>query len=87
MFEKTGALTKNQVAAVVETIFEGMKEALLLNDKIEVRGLGSFRLKSMKERTARNPRTGEQVTVPAKKRIHFKVGQPFHELLNPEGKK
>ena len=85
--EKATELTKNQVAVIVESIFDGMKEALQRNEKIEIRGFGNFRVKNMKERTGRNPRTGQQVSVPAKKRIHFKVGQPFHDLLNPDDKK
>ncbi len=86
VFEKTSELTKNQVAVIVESIFDGMKEALQRNERVEIRRFGNFTLKDMKERAGRNPRTGEQVTVPAKKKIHFKVGKPFHDLLNPADK-
>lgn len=80
--EKVEGLTKKQVEAIVNTIFDGMKDALATGGKIEIRGFGNFRLKQRNEKTARNPRTGEQVQVASKKVVHFKTGKPFHVALN-----
>ncbi|HSW64429.1 MAG TPA: HU family DNA-binding protein [Dissulfurispiraceae bacterium] len=80
--EKVEGLTKKQVETIINTVFEGMKEALAKGEKIEIRGFGNFRLKIREGKTARNPKTGEKVQVPPKRAIHFKVGKPFHDALN-----
>lgn len=80
--DKVEGLTKKQVEAIINTIFEGMKDALAKGEKIEIRGFGNFRLKVREGKVARNPKTGEKVQVPSKRAIHFKVGKPFHDALN-----
>lgn len=80
--ERVEGLTKKQVETIINTIFDGMKEALARGEKIEIRGFGNFRLKQRNAKTARNPRTGEKVQVPAKRVLHFKIGKPFHNALN-----
>lgn len=80
--ERVEGLTKNQTEIIINTIFEGMKGAIARGEKIEIRGFGNFRLNQKNAKTARNPRTGEKVQVPAKKTVHFKVGKPFHKALN-----
>jgi integration host factor subunit beta len=82
--EQVEGLTRKQVETVVETIFDGMKEALRRDEKIEIRGFGNFKTKIRNAKTARNPRTGEKVEVPPKRAIHFKIGKPFNEALNPK---
>ncbi|HIJ59346.1 MAG TPA: integration host factor subunit beta [Nitrospirae bacterium] len=82
--EKTIGLTRKQAETIIETIFDGMKEALSRNEKIEIRGFGNFKVKHRKPKIARNPRTGENVEVAAKRAVHFKVGRLFHEALNPK---
>jgi integration host factor subunit beta len=80
--ERVEGLTKKQVETIINTIFDGMKEALSRGEKIEIRGFGNFRVKQRNAKTARNPRTGEKVEVPAKNVLHFKLGKPFHDALN-----
>jgi integration host factor subunit beta len=80
--EKVEGLTKKQVEVIINTVFDGMKEALARGEKIEIRGFGNFRLKQREGKVARNPKTGEKVQVPAKKALHFKIGKPFHNALN-----
>lgn len=82
--EKVKGLTKKQVETIVDTIFDGMKEALARGEKIEIRGFGNFKTKHRRAKLARNPRTGEKVEVPEKRAIHFKIGKPFHQALNPK---
>lgn len=82
--EKAEGLTKKQVETIINTIFDGMKDALAKGEKIEIRGFGNFRIKQRNAKVARNPRTGEKVEVPAKRVLHFKVGKPFHDSLNKE---
>ncbi|MBF0559721.1 MAG: integration host factor subunit beta [Nitrospirae bacterium] len=80
--ERVEGLTKKQVETIINTVFDGMKDALTRGEKIEIRGFGNFRIKQRNAKIARNPRTGEKVEVPSKKVLHFKLGKPFHDALN-----
>ncbi len=68
-------IPKNRAEVVVNAVFDSMKQALLEDDRVELRGFGSFSIRNYDARTGRNPRTGEEVHVEAKKSIHFKVGK------------
>ena len=69
---------------VVQTMFDCMCEGLAEDGNIEIRNFGIFRVKSTPERQARNPKTSEIITVPAKRHIHFKPGQEMKMLINRE---
>lgn len=69
---------------VVQTMFDCMCEGLAQDGNIEIRNFGIFKVKSTPERQARNPKTSEIITVPAKKHIHFKPGQEMKILINNE---
>ncbi len=69
---------------VVQTMFDCMCEGLAREGNIEIRNFGIFKVKSTPERQARNPKTSEIITVPAKKHIHFKPGQEMKILINRE---
>ena len=84
--EKVSDLTRTQTEIVVDTVIESIQNALIKGDKVEIRGFANFRLKMRKPRQARNPKTGEQVEVPAKKVLFFKVGKELKEMLNSEHK-
>ena len=77
-------LTKKHSEVIVDTVFKSIIDALHRGEKIELRGFGSFRLRSRKSRTGRNPKTGEKVEVPTKKIPYFKPGQELKELINRE---
>ena len=62
---KTG-LTKNETESVVDGLFEGIIDSLKTGKRIEIRGFGSFNIRHKNFRQARNPRTGEKVTVDPK---------------------
>ena len=82
--EKVEGLTRKQTEIIVDTVFDGIKDALAKGEKIEIRGFGNFRLKQRRPRRARNPKTGEGVDVPSKRVLHFKVGKALKDALNPE---
>ncbi len=82
MTEKYPYLTHRDVEAIVNTVFDEMKEALLDGGRIEIRGFGSFKIKERKERTGRNPKTGEPVEVPHTRLPYFKVGRELQERIN-----
>src|SRR5882757_3654764 len=75
-------LTKKQAETIVNIIFDSIVDSLRTGQKIELRGFGSFRLRSRKSRTGRNPKTGEKVEVPSKKIPYFKPGKELKELIN-----
>lgn len=77
-----GDLTRRDADVIVETIFTGMIEALRADDKIEIRGFGSFRSRQRKPRTGRNPKTGERVEVPAKRVPYFKPSKELRDQVN-----
>lgn len=72
--DKTG-LTQLQIKEIVQLTFEGIVETLLEEGRVELRNFGVFQVKTRKARQARNPRTGRQVSVPAKSVVVFKPGK------------
>ena len=79
---KTSILTKKQTEIVVNILFDSIKEALAAGDKIEIRGFGSFRIRSRRNREGRNPKTGQTVEVPDKKVPFFKAGKELKGLVD-----
>ena len=75
-------LTKKQAEAIVNLVFDSIVDSLRAGEKIELRGFGSFRLRSRKSRMGRNPKTGAKVDVPSKKIPYFKPGKELKELIN-----
>ena len=84
--EKAG-ITRVKAEAIVNTIFDTMVEALMRDDRIEIRGFGSFVNRKYDAYQGRNPRTGEIINVEEKKLPFFKVGKELKEDINNGGKK
>lgn len=79
---KIDYLTKKQIEAIVDMIFECMRDKLSTGEKIELRGFGNFKVKERNARVARNPKTGEKLEIPPQKAIHFKMSKSLKEALN-----
>ena len=75
-------LTKKDAERLVEIVFESVIETLNAGEKIELRGFGSFRVRSRGSRRGRNPKTGDPVDIPAKRVPYFKPGKELKELIN-----
>ena len=82
VFEVVGTISKKDTQYVVNTIFDGMVEALKRDDKIEIRGFGSFRVKERGARVGRNPRSGDKVMIETKKRPFFRPGKELRKRIN-----
>jgi integration host factor subunit beta len=67
---------------VVNTVFGDMKKALIGGERVEIRGLGSFKVKQYDGYKGRNPRTGEVIEVAPKKLPFFKVGKELKEKVD-----
>ncbi|MEE9240871.1 MAG: HU family DNA-binding protein [bacterium] len=78
-------LTKKDTERVVNIVFGSIISALAQNDKVELRGFGSFRVRSRDSRDGRNPRTGETVQIPPKKVPFFKAGKELREMVDNKG--
>ncbi len=74
--ENTGIIRKD-VAVVVDALFQGIKDILAEGHHIEIRGFGTFRLKTRKPRMGRNPKTDEKVPVPERTVPTFKFSREF----------
>ena len=72
--DKAG-LSMKVAKEVVNTFFDAHIDSILDDERIEIRGFGSFVNKSYDSYTGRNPKTGEKISVPAKKLPFFKVGK------------
>ena len=75
-------LPLRDVDEAVKTILESMSEALSNGQRIEIRGFGSFSLSQREQRVGRNPKSGEQVIVPAKCVPHFKPGKELRQRVD-----
>lgn len=75
-------ITKSRAELVVNCVFDAMTAALERGEGIEIRGYGSFTVRSYKPYDGRNPRTGNQVAVPSKRLPFFKVGKELKTLVN-----
>ncbi len=67
---------------VVNTFFGDMEKALVQGERVEIRGLGSFKVKSYDGYKGRNPKTGEIIEVGPKKLPFFKVGKELKERVD-----
>jgi len=83
--ESVKGLSFKDAELVVDTIFEAMAGALAKGDRIEIRGFGSFEIRTRKPRQGRNPKTGSAVSVPEKKVPFFKVGKELRVRANKPG--
>lgn len=77
-------LPRNEAESVVETIFESIIQALKSDDKIEIRGFGSFRTRQRRGRIGRNPKTGAKVEVPPKRIPFFKPSKELKDFVNTD---
>ncbi len=75
-------LTLKKAEIVVNAIFENMVDSLLLNERIELRGFGSLKIKYYEGYQGRNPRTGDIIRIEDKRLPIFKVGKELEERIN-----
>ena len=74
---------KNLAAKMVDSLFVAMRGSLIQGNRIEIRGFGVFQVKDTRPKpAARNPRTGEIIYVPARRKTHFKPGRLLKEALH-----
>lgn len=74
LFEKLG-LNKKDAKDLVEAFFEEIKECLESGEQVKLSGFGNFDLRTKNERPGRNPKTGEDIPIKARRGVTFRPGQ------------
>ena len=75
---------KKDLEKFINIILGELKQTLKRGERVELRGFGIFSTKDQKARISRNPKTGEKVSTPKKKTIHFKMAKDLFKKLNNE---
>lgn len=73
--------TKKQAQEIVDKVFDGIKSSLKKRDPVAISGFGTFKVKETKARMGRNPKTGEQIQIPAKKKVTFRASKELKTLV------
>ena len=79
---ETLGLNKVESKELVETFFNEIKRSLKNNEDVKISGFGSFKILNKKERPGRNPKTGEPVTISARKVVTFKAGPKLRKRIS-----
>ncbi|BCU08276.1 integration host factor subunit alpha [Allochromatium tepidum] len=74
LFEELG-LNKREAKDIVEMFFEEIRAALERGEQVKLSGFGNFDLREKKERPGRNPKTGEEIPITARRVVTFRPGQ------------
>lgn len=74
LYEDLG-FNKREAKELVETFFEEIRAALEQNELVKLSGFGNFELRDKKQRPGRNPKTGEEIPITARRVVTFKPGQ------------
>ena len=74
-------VTRREADRIVETVVSSIVNTLRKGEKVEIRGFGSFRTRTRKARTGRNPRSGESVHVPPKTVPFFKPSKQLRDAV------
>ena len=81
VYEKL-SFSKKDSARIVESVFEIMKDCLAKGEKIKISGFGNFVVKEKKSRRGRNPQTGDEIRISARRVLTFKSSQVLRKALN-----
>lgn len=81
IYEKIG-FSKKEASDVVELLFETLKGTLGKGEKVKISGFGNFTVRQKKPRVGRNPQTGEEIEISARRVLTFKPSQVLKAALN-----
>src|SRR5256885_12944293 len=81
VYEKVG-FSKKESAEIVELVFDTVKETLERGDKIKISGFGNFQVRQKKARVGRNPQTGKEIEISARRVLTFRPSQVLKTALN-----
>lgn len=81
VYEKVG-FSKKESAEIVELVFDTVKETLERGDKIKISGFGNFQVRQKNARVGRNPQTGKEIEISARRVLTFRPSQVLKSALN-----
>ena len=81
IYERVG-FSKKEVAKIVESVFDIIKESLQKEEKIKISGFGNFVVRKKRSRRGRNPQTGSDIEITARRILTFKPSQVLKGALN-----
>jgi integration host factor subunit alpha len=84
VYEKVGGLSKKESQDIVETIFDTMKDILKDGEKIKISGFGNFILRDKRPRKGRNPQTGDDIQITARRVLTFRPSQILKAHINED---
>jgi integration host factor subunit alpha len=83
VYQKIG-FSKKEASELVELVFTSLKDVLTRGDKVKISGFGNFVVRGKNERVGRNPQTGEQIKISARRVLTFRPSQVLKAMLNGE---
>jgi integration host factor subunit alpha len=83
--EQVGGFSKKEAADLVDQVFDTIKVVLEAGEKIKISGFGNFVVREKKPRPGRNPQTGQEITIEARRVLTFKPSNVLKTALNGEG--
>jgi len=81
IYEKIG-FSRKESAEIVDLVFDLMKETLESGEKIKISGFGNFMVRQKRSRKGRNPQTGKEIQITARRVLSFKPSQVLRKALN-----
>ena len=75
-------MTKASAENALNSFIDSVEEVLAANGKLTLTGFGTFEVQERNERTGRNPRTGEEIKIPASKVVKFRPGKLLKDAAN-----
>ena len=83
VYQKIG-FSKKEASELVEMVFDQLKDTLCKGEKVKISGFGNFLVRAKNERVGRNPQTGEQIKISARRVLTFRPSQVLKAILNGE---
>jgi integration host factor subunit alpha len=83
VYQKLG-FSKKEASELVELVFNSLKNTLQDGEKVKISGFGNFIVRDKKERVGRNPQTGDQIKISARRVLTFRPSQVLKAILNGE---
>ena len=77
-------MNKREAKELVELFFEEIRQALEHNEQVKLSGFGNFDLRDKRERPGRNPKTGEEIPISARRVVTFRPGQKLKSRVESE---
>jgi len=82
IYERHGGISNKEAARLVDLILYFIKQALLRGERIQITGFGTFMVREKKGRKGRNPQTGEEMIISARKSVVFRPSKAFQTIVS-----